>query len=70
LDKKIFIIQNNLIKREHQEFKNLIIEQIFLAENIRNEMLDFRITSVQNPYLNEDVDENVDANVDENVKES
>jgi len=59
------IIQNNLIKREHQEFKNLIIEQIFLAENIRDEMLDFR-TDVQNPYLNEDVDENVD----ENVKES
>jgi len=58
------IIQNNLIKREHQEFKNLIIEQIFLAENIRNEMLDFRITSVQNPYLDEKIDENLDASID------
>jgi len=58
------IIQNNIIKREHKEFKNLIIEQIFQAEKIRNEMLDLRITNVQNPYLNEDIDENVDENVD------
>jgi len=64
------IIQNNLIKREHKEFKNLIIEQIFQAEKIRNEMLDLRITNVENPYLNEDMDENMDENVGENVEES
>ncbi len=49
------IIQNNLLKREHKEFENLIIEQIFLAENIRNEMLDFRV----NPYLDENTDESL-----------
>jgi len=59
------IIQNNLIKREHKVFENLIIEQIFLAENIRNEILGFRITDVQNPYLNKDIDENVNKNVEE-----
>jgi len=59
------IIQNNLIKREHEVFENLIIEQIFLAENIRNEMLGFRITDVQNPYLNKDIDENLNKNVEE-----
>jgi len=60
------IIQNNLIKREHEEFENLIIEQIFQAKKIRNEMPDFRIT---NPYLNEGMNGNVDENVDENVGE-
>jgi len=59
------IIQNNIIKREHKEFENLIIEQIFQAEKIRNEMLDVRITNQENPYLNEDMDENVDENVEE-----
>jgi len=54
------IIQNNIIKREHKEFENLIIEQIFQAEKIRNEMLDVRITNQENPYLNEDMDENVE----------
>ena len=49
--------------RQSEEFKNLIIEQIFLAENIRNEMLDFRITAVQNPYLDEKIDGNLDASI-------
>jgi len=56
--------------RQSEEFKNLIIEQIFLAENIRNEMFDFRITAVQNPYLDEKIDENLDENIDENTDES
>ena len=56
--------------RQSEEFKNLIIEQIFLAENIRNEMLDFRITAVQNSYLDEKIDENLDENIDENTDES
>ncbi len=50
--------------RQSEEFKNLIIEQIFLAENIRNEMLDFRITAVQNPYLDEKIDGNLDDDLD------
>jgi len=46
--------------RQSEEFKNLTIEQISLAENIRNEMLEFRITGSLNPYLNENIDESLD----------
>ncbi len=56
--------------RQSEEFKNLIIEQIFLAENIRNEMLDFRITTVQNPYQDEKIDENLDDGLDGNLDAS
>jgi len=59
------ILEIKLNYRQSEEFKNLIIEQIFQAEKIRNEMLDFKITKLENPYLNEDIGENVDENVDE-----
>ncbi len=58
------ILVDTLNFRDSEVFKNLIVEQIFLAENIRNEMLDFRITSVQNPYLDEKIDENLDDSLD------
>ena len=62
------ILEQTLNYRQSEEFKNLIIEQIFLAENIRNEMLDFRMTGLaHNPYLDENVDENIDKNTDENT---
>jgi len=63
------ILELKLNYRQSEEFKNLIIEQIFQAEKIRNEILDVRITNVENPYLNEDIDEDVDEDVDENVDE-
>ncbi len=58
------ILEIRLNYRQSEEFKNLIFEQIFLAENIRNEMLDFTITAVQNPYLDEKIDENLDDGLD------
>jgi len=62
------ILEQTLNYRQSEEFKNLIIEQIFLAENIRNEMLDFRMTGLaHNPYLDENVDENIDKNIDKNT---
>jgi len=64
------ILELRLNYRQSEEFKNLIIEQIFLAENIRNEMLDFRVTGVAYIYLDENVDENMDENIDENINES
>jgi len=64
------IIQNNIITREHKEFENLIIEQILLAEKIRDNTLFATNFDTLNPYLNEDIDENVGENVDENVDNS
>ncbi len=57
------ILELSLNYRQSEEFKNLIIEQIFLAENIRNEMLDFRVTGVAYTYLDENVDENMDESL-------
>ena len=57
------ILEQTLNYRQSEEFKNLIIEQIFLAENIRNEMLDFRVTDVAYTYLDENVDENIDESL-------
>jgi len=37
-------------KRSSEEFKNLILEQILLAEQVRDQILDFQIIGVQNPY--------------------
>jgi len=64
------ILEHMLNYRQSEEFKNLIIEQVFLAENIRNEMLDFRKTGVQNPYLDEKIDENFDTNLNGDLNES
>ena len=57
------ILEPTFNYRQSEEFKNLIIEQIFLAENIRNEMLDFRVTGVAYTYLDENVDENIDESL-------
>jgi len=43
--------------RQSEEFKNLTIEQIHLAENIRNEVLEFRMLG--NPYMDENIDESL-----------
>jgi len=37
-------------KRSGEKFKNLILEQILLAEQVRGQILDFQITNLQNPY--------------------
>jgi len=63
------IFNTDLDYRQSEEFKNLTIEQISLAENIRNEMLQSVITGNLNPYLSENIDENIDANIDENIDE-
>ncbi len=64
------ILAHTLNYRQSEEFKNLIIEQIFLAENIRNEMLDFRMTGLaHDPYLDENIDENIDENTNKNTDE-
>jgi len=47
-------------KRTSEEFKNLIAAQVSLAENIRNEMPEFRTANDSNPYLNENIDESLD----------
>jgi len=64
------ISEQRLQYRQTEEFKNLIIEQISLAENIRNEMLKSGITGNLNPYLDENIDENLVQNIDENIGES
>jgi len=45
------IIQNNIIKREHKEFENLIIEQILLAEKTRDNTLFATNFDTLNPYI-------------------
>jgi len=45
------IIQNNIIKREHKEFENLIIEQILLAEKTRDNTIFLTIVDSLNPYI-------------------
>jgi len=45
------IIQNNLIKREHKEFENLIIEQIFQAEKTRDNTIFLTNLDTLNPYI-------------------
>ena len=45
------IIQNNLIKREHKEFENLIIEQISLAEKTRDNTIFLTNLDALNPYI-------------------
>ena len=45
------IIQNNLIKREHKEFENLIIEQISLAEKTRDNTIFLTNLDTLNPYI-------------------
>jgi len=64
------ILVDTLNFRDSEVFKNLIVEQIFLAENIRNEMLDFRITGAQNPYLYEKIEENFDVDLNGDLNES
>ena len=49
-----------LDNRQSEEFKNLVIEQVSLAENIRNEMLDSSMTGNPNPYLNASIEEKVE----------
>ena len=58
------IFNTDLDYRQSEEFKNLIIEQISLAENIRNEMLKSGISGNLNPYLDENIDENIDELLD------
>ena len=45
------IIQNNLIKSEHKEFENLIIEQILLAEKTRDNTIALDNLHALNPYI-------------------
>jgi len=45
------IIQNNLIKREHKEFENLIIEQILFAEKTRDNTIFLTNLDTLNPYI-------------------
>jgi len=45
------IIQNNLIKREHKEFENLIIVQILLAEKTRDNTIALDNLHALNPYI-------------------
>jgi len=45
------IIQNNLIKREHKEFENLIIEQILFAEKTRDNTIFLTYVDALNPYI-------------------
>jgi len=49
------IIQNNHIKREHKEFENLIIEQILLAEQTRDNTLFLTNLDTLNPYIIENI---------------
>jgi len=60
------ILEQTLNYRQSEEFKNLIIEQIFLAENIRDQVIVMGLSGL-NPYLDENVDENIDKNTDENT---
>ena len=54
-----------LDNRQSEEFKNLVIEQVSLAENIRNEMLDSSMTGNPNPYLNASIEEKVEEQSEE-----
>ncbi len=45
------IIKNNLIKREHKEFENLIIVQILLAEKTRDNTIALDNLHALNPYI-------------------
>jgi len=47
-------ITRNLIQRDDAEFKNLIAEQILLAENKRDQVIIMSLSRL-NPYVNEDV---------------
>ena len=47
-------IARNLIQRDDTEFKNLIAEQILLAENKRDQVIVMGLSGL-NPYVNEDV---------------
>jgi len=49
------IIQNNLIKREHKEFENLVIEQILLAEKTRDNTIFLTYVDTLNPYIIENI---------------
>ena len=49
------IIQNNLIKREHKEFENLITEQILLAEKTRDNTIFLTNLDTLNPYIIENI---------------
>ena len=48
------VIVRNLIQRDDTEFKNLIAEQILLAENKRDQIIVMGLSGL-NPYVNEDV---------------
>jgi len=63
------ILEVKLDYRQSEEFKNLIIEQIFRAEKIRNEMPEFIATGVQNPYLDEKIDGNFDTDLNGDLNE-
>jgi len=54
------ILEQQLFYRQSEKFKNSIAEQISVAENIRNEMLDFKSTGKLNPYLNASIEEKVE----------
>ena len=54
-----------LDNRQSEEFKNLAREQVSLAENIRNEMLDYSMTGNPNPYLNASIEEKVEEQSEE-----
>lgn len=54
--------------RNSVEFKKLIIEQVMLAENIRNEMLEVTITGLTNPYIEKE-SENIDTNLNQTFNE-
>ncbi len=54
-----------LDNRQSEEFKNLAREQVSLAENIRNEMLDSSMTGNPNPYLNASIEEKVEEQSEE-----
>jgi hypothetical protein len=54
--------------RQSDEFQNLILEQISLAENIRDEMPEFIANTINpNPYLNENIDESLDKTNKNNI---
>jgi hypothetical protein len=65
-----FKIDNHIgfMNKEMDDFENLILEQISLAEKIRDEMPEFIANTINsNPYLNENIDESLDKTNKNNI---
>ena len=62
------ILNKPLDYKQSDEFQNLILEQISLAENIRDEIPEFIANTINsNPYLNENIDESLDKTNKNNI---